>query len=179
MIRRYRPKRLNGEKSEDNYYKYNEYAKLDGYNEPDGIIRDNGTLLISELKGKIFLPYKAEEVIEILKNDNSYISAQMVIDRVFTKKFKYYRNQFTARFRESVELITKREGMSFLDGANLGTELFGKRYLHPAIISACKNLDELNVYLDCLDKNELDDFKIFEIKYEIAPMIRKNKLKYN
>ena len=46
-----------------------------------------------------------------------------------------------------------------------------KRYLHPAIITACRNLDELDVYLDCLEKNELDDFKIFKIKYELHPLV--------
>ena len=61
--------------------------------------------------------------------------------------------------------------MSFFDGLNLATELMGKKYLHPAIIAACKNLDELNVYLDCLDKDELDDFKVFNIEYEITPTI--------
>lgn len=184
--RRYKPKRLNRGhlQEEQNKYEENIYNfKIDNNNQDENNkiniseeVHDNGTLLISELQNKIFLPYKAEEVEEILNQEGSkYISAQEVIDNVFTKKFSHYKNQFTARFRESVELITKRENMSLLDGANLGTELFGKRYLHPAIISACKNLDELNVYLDCLDKNELDDFKIFEIKYEIPPMVRKNR----
>ena len=55
----------------------------------------------------------------------------------------------------------------------LSIELMGKRYLYPAIISACRNLDELDVYLDCLEKNELDDFKIFKIKYELHPLVIK------
>ena len=65
----------------------------------------------------------------------------------------------------------------------MGLELFGERYLHPAIISACRNIDELDVYLDCLHKNELDEFKIFDIKYELYPMVVKTKdkkwCKYN
>ena len=40
-----------------------------------------------------------------------------------------------------------------------------------AIISACRSLDELDVYIDCLDKNEVDDFKIFNIRYELSPAI--------
>ena len=31
------------------------------------------------------------------------------------------------------------------------------------------------MYLDCLEKNELDDFKIFNIKYELHPIVVKNK----
>ena len=136
---------------------------------------NNGTLLISEVQGKVFLPYTIKEVDEILNNKKSkYSSRQEVIEKVFTRPFNDYRHQFSSRFKESVELITKREKMSILDGINLGTELFHKRYLYPAIISACKNLDELNVYIDCLDKNELDDFKIFNIEYELYPMTIKN-----
>lgn len=141
-------------------------------------IKDNGTLLISEIQKKVILPYTKGEVKEIYRNNkNIYRDEYDVIDKVFTKDFYYYRHQFTSRFREAVELITKREGMSKIDGYNLGSELFLKNYLHPAVISACKNLDELNVYLDCLDKNELDDFKIFEIKYELYPtVISKNEI---
>lgn len=136
---------------------------------------NNGTLLISEVQGKVVLPYTIKEVDAILKSKRrKYSSRQEVIENVFTKPFSDYKYQFSSRFREAVELITKREKMSFLDGINLGTELFSKRYLHPAIISACKNLDELNVYIDCLDKNELDDFKIFNIEYELYPMVTKN-----
>ena len=49
-----------------------------------------------------------------------------------------------------------------------------KNLLHPAIISACRTLNELDVYLDCLDKNELEDFKIFNVKYELYPMVVKS-----
>ncbi|MBR1883650.1 MAG: hypothetical protein IJ809_01690 [Clostridia bacterium] len=135
-------------------------------------ITDNGVLVISEIQKKVILPYTKGEVKEIYrKNKELYKDEQDVIEKEFTKDFYYYRHQFTSRFREAVELITKREGMSKLDGFNLGSELFLKSYLHPAIISACKNLDELNVYLDCLDKNELDDFKVFDIKYELYPAV--------
>ena len=57
----------------------------------------------------------------------------------------------------------------------MSIEMFGKKYLHPAIIAACRTLDELDVYLDCLDKNEVDDFKIFKIKYEVYPVKVKEK----
>ena len=40
-------------------------------------------------------------------------------------------------------------------------------------ISTCKNLNELNIYLDHLESNELDKFNLFEIKYEI---LQKNKI---
>ena len=48
-------------------------------------------------------------------------------------------------------------------------ELMFKYNLNPIIIAGCRNLDELDIYLDCLDENELNDFKCFEIKFEVMP----------
>ena len=139
--------------------------------EIDKSIKNNGTLLISEIQNKIFLPYTVQEVEEIVKDQsNKYSTSQEVIESVFTRQFTDYKHQFICRFKESIDLITKREHRSYLDGIKLGTELFGKRCLHPAIISACKSVDELDIYIDCLEKNELDDFKIFKIEYEMLPM---------
>lgn len=52
-------------------------------------------------------------------------------------------------------------------------ELLFNYNLHPAIISACKNIDELDIYLDYLENNETDKFNCFNIKFEIAPSISK------
>ena len=135
-------------------------------------LKDNGTLLISEIQNKVCLPYTVEEVENRLcEKADQYKTAQEVIEKEFTRELSEYKDLHVARFREAVKLLTERENFSKIDGYHLGIELFGMRYLHPAIISACKNLDELNVYLDCLDKNELDDFKIFKIKYELYPIV--------
>ena len=139
-------------------------------------IEDNPILLISEIQNCVILPYTGSEVEEILKNSNNeYKTEQEVVDNVFTRKLETYRDTFAARFKEAYELATKRDNYSNMDGIKLGIELFGKRYLHPAIISACRNTDELDVYLDCLDKNELNEFKIFDIKYELHPIVVGNK----
>ena len=73
-----------------------------------------------------------------------------------------------------MKLARDRENYSFIDAVAIATEMMKKRFLHPAIISACRNLNELDVYLDCLDKNELEDFKIFNVKYELYPMVVKS-----
>ena len=52
-----------------------------------------------------------------------------------------------------------------------------KYKLNPIVIAACRNLDELDIYLDCLENNELYDFKCFEIKFEVMPKIIKNRKK--
>lgn len=143
-------------------------------------IENNSVLLISEIQNKVILPYTEEEVKEILKkDDNEYKNEIDVIEHEFTRPLDKYKDPFVARFKETYELTTQRDMYSKLDGIKLGLELFNKRYLHPAIITACRNTDELDVYLDCLSKNELEDFKIFEIKYELHPVIIKGKKEEN
>ena len=46
-----------------------------------------------------------------------------------------------------------------------------KYNLNPIIIAACRNLEELDIYLDCLDENELFDFNCFKIRFEVAPKL--------
>ena len=72
-----------------------------------------------------------------------------------------------ARFKEAYKLVKNREKASVFKALALGFELFGNYSLHPAIITACNSLDELDIYLACLDENDLDDFKFFNIKYEV------------
>ena len=134
-------------------------------------IENNDTLVISEITNKVLLPYTAKEVTEILYNNpNKYETEKDVINEIFTRDFSDYHVQFISRYRETIKLAKEREGYGISDSILLATEMMRKRMLHPAIISACKTINELDVYLDCLDKNELDDFKIFKIKYEVYPI---------
>ena len=43
------------------------------------------------------------------------------------------------------------------------TEVTFNNLLNPAIITACQNLDQLDVYLDCLSSNKLDKFNYFKV----------------
>ena len=137
-------------------------------------IKNNDTLLISEKLGKVILPYKAKEVLDIFNNENGkYYSLEEVIEEKFTREFSDFKNQYMSRYKETLKLTREREKFSLSDSIILATEIMYKKYLHPAIIAACRTLDELDVYIDCLDKNELEDFKIFKIKYELYPMVVK------
>jgi len=137
-------------------------------------IKNNDTLLISEKQGKVILPYKAEEVVRIFNQEKSkYSSVEEVIEDTFTRNFSDFKIQFASRYAETMKLARDRENYSFIDAIAIATEMMNKRFLHPAIISACRTLNELDVYLDCLDKNELEDFKIFKVKYELYPMVIK------
>ena len=44
--------------------------------------------------------------------------------------------------------------------------------LNPIIIAACRNLDELDIYLDCLEEDEVNKFKCFDIRFEISPKVK-------
>ena len=141
-------------------------------------IKNNDTLLISEKEGKVILPYTKKEVLEIYNNNNNtYKSIEEVIEKEFTRDLLDYKVQFMSRYIETMKITREKEKYGLIDSIAIATEMMKKRFLHPAIISACRNLNELDVYLDCLDKNELDDFKIFKIKYELYPMLVKTKSK--
>lgn len=134
------------------------------------------TLIISDIQKKVILPYKIDIVKTILeKNKEKFDSIENVINTLFTIPISYYRFPSISRFREAYKLVTEREHESRVKALSLASELFMNYNLHPAIITACENIDQLDIYLACLEDNTLEDFKFFNIKYEIAPALNKEK----
>ena len=132
------------------------------------------TLVISEMQGKVILPYTIQEINDILKEKSKeYSSIDDVIEKLYTRPIKYYRLSAIARFKEAYKLVIEKEHKSKFKALSLASELFSTLNLHPAIITACKSLDELDIYLACLEDNSLNEFPFFEIKYEIAPKVQK------
>lgn len=153
-----------------------EDAKLEEIRIGENIIEDNDTLLISEIQNKVILPYKVSELKEILTSDeNDYSDIQTIIDEKYTVPLTNYKNASISRYRETFVLMREKEKASLFDSLDLALELMKNRYVHPAIITACKDLDQLDIYLDCLETNELDDFPFFKIKYELYPIKVKTK----
>lgn len=139
-------------------------------------LEDNHTLVISEEDGKIYLPYTKDEIKkDVSQNKGAKISE--IIENKYILPLDKYKNSIRARFREGYNLMYHREGKSKRSAIMLGIELMFETNLHPAIISACKNLEELDIYLDCLDDNELEKFSCFKIIYKSLPTLRK-KAKY-
>ncbi len=136
------------------------------------LIKTNDTLLISEEEDKVFLPYTAEELEYELIEDGEASVAE-IIEKKHVRPLKMYRNSVKARFKEAFNLMRYKENKSFAESVMLGLELMFESNLHPAIISACKNLQELDIYLDCLDDNELEKFSCFKIAYKAMPMLAK------
>ena len=139
-------------------------------------LEDNHTLVISEEDGKVYLPYTKDEIKkDVSQNKGAKISE--IIENKYILPLDKYKNPIRARFREGYNLMYHREGKSKRSAIMLGIELMFETNLHPAIISACKNLEELDIYLDCLDDNELEKFSCFKIIYKSLPTLRK-KAKY-
>jgi len=132
-------------------------------------ICDNNTLLISEIQNKVVLPYSVSELEKELEENTNYTDLQDIINKKYTIPLDKYKNAALARFKEAYNLMRKRENASITSSLDLALELTFNNLLNPAIITACKNLDELDIYLDYLSSNELDKFKIFDIKYEMLP----------
>lgn len=136
-------------------------------------LEDNKTLVISEEDGKVYLPYTKEDIKkDISENKGAKISE--VIDQKYVLPLDKYKNSMRARFREGYNLMYYREKKSKRSAIMLGIELMFESNLHPAIISACKTLEELDIYLDCLEDNELEKFSCFKIIYKSLPTLHKN-----
>lgn len=131
------------------------------------------TLVISVTQGKVILPYDSKDIEDILQKNKRYHSFEEVVNKFYTKPISYYKFSSISRFKEAYKLIKEKEKGSTFKALSLAFELLGNYSLHPAIITACKSLDELDIYLACLDENTLNDFKFFDIKYEIPLAVSK------
>lgn len=130
------------------------------------------TLIISETQGKVFLPYFITDLEEISKCNNN-MSFDEIIEQKYTLPISNFKALSISRFREAFKLARNKEKKSFKFAFDLGLEVLFDYNLHPAIIAACRTLDELDIYLDCLDSGETDKFECFNIKFEIPPVLIK------
>lgn len=143
--------------------------ELDGF-EPEVVkkeIFDNNVLRISEIDKKIYLPYTVEEVKEVLNDSGKYNSEQEVVENYFTIPTTTYMNFFTGRYKEVVSLISRTQNCEVGKMFALG-QMFNSK-VHPAIIRSCRTMNDYYYYLKCLENNNLEDFKLFDIKYEVPP----------
>ena len=141
-------------------------------------MKDNDTLIISEEDNQVILPYKLAEVQrQYKKNKKKYSSVKDLIQNEYIIPTENFKNPIKSRFREAYQLIKKKEHGHLKEAIELGFELMFQSNLNPAVIAACKNLKELDIYLDCLDDNELDKFSCFNIVYNVPPSRGKGKKK--
>ena len=130
---------------------------------------DNKVLLISEETQKVYLPYTIEDVMQKLNNSSEYQTIQEVIDNEYTLPLSTFKNPIVSRFKEAYTFMRVKEKSSVYAALDLAVELMFNSNLNPAIIRACKDMKELNIYLDCLYENEVEKFDCFKIVYKILP----------
>ena len=135
------------------------------------------TLTISESIGKVTLPYTISEVEEIFNNNpGKYNSIDGVIHKKFTLPLSMYKSPIISRFKEAFKLMKDKEKSSLSDAVSLGFELMFRSDIHPAIITACDSLDDLDAYLDYLDSDGKMDFHCFKIIFDFKPLsVKKRK----
>lgn len=130
------------------------------------IIKEN-TLIISEKDDIVVLPYSIKDLDKIIKDsDGKYSTHEEVVEEYYTIPYSTYKKASNVRFKEAYKLAKLKSNMSFKDSISLGLEVFLNYNLHPAIISACKNIDEFDIYLSYLETDEVDKYNCFNIIYE-------------
>lgn len=148
------------EKTQEN--KEQEIEKIDN--------NDNtNVLIISEKEGLVHLPYKKEDIDEYLQT-GEFTSKEEVIEKIYTVPLSRYSNFTISRLIEGFKLMREREKASFRESMKYAMNLIWDRKLHPAIITACKTQDDLDIYLACLEDNMLQLFDAFEIKFDYRPI---------
>ncbi len=141
---------------------------------------DNDTLIISEKDQKAYLPYKYDDIEKIYnENKDKYSSLRDVIDKEYILPLNRFKHSVSSRFRETISLVLHKENKSIFKALDLAFELMFEYKLNPIIIAACRNLEELDIYLDCLEEDELFDFRCFKIKFEVTPKVYTREKKPN
>lgn len=143
-------------------------TEVENNNEPEGL-KDNNTLIISQIKGKVFLPYTIKELESVLDKSKKFKTIEEVVENKYIFPLEKYRFANASRFKETFELMRKRQKASIVESIDIALEQTFNSSLNPAIISACKNLDELDIYLDCLDTDTTSKYPCFNIQYEMLP----------
>lgn len=133
---------------------------------------DNETLIISERRKTIYLPYKIPELLHYIESyPNVYSSLQDVVKQEFILPFSYFiKHPYKSRFSESYNIIRNREGKGFIESVSYSVGVAKRHDLNPAIVAACKTQTELDSYLHFLDTNNLKMFNFFNIIYEVNPL---------
>ncbi len=132
-------------------------------------VADNRSLIISEKDDKVYLPYYASDIQQSLLKSN-YETCDELIENDYIFPLKKYKSPIVSRFREGFKLMREKEYESFGTSVAFGLKLMNNYKLHPAVISACRNIHELNSFLDYLEDGSIGSFDIFDIKFDVTPV---------
>lgn len=128
---------------------------------------DNETLIFSKTDGHIYLPYKIVELITYLENyPDIYKSLRDVVESEFILPIDYFsKNLEKSRYDEAYNLYRNKAGYSKIEAFKIANKIRKISNLNPAIIAACRSVEELDKYIYFLKSNEVEKFKSFNIVY--------------
>ncbi|MBP3255492.1 MAG: hypothetical protein J6M60_03280 [Clostridia bacterium] len=134
-------------------------------------LKDNPVLRICERR--VELPYTKKEVEDFMKEyPDDYKTPQDVISKEFITRMSIYKKHpILSRFKETYYMCRTKEMMSIFDSFNFAKNIMFRSDINAYIIAAVKSKKQLEDYIECLDKNKMDDFKYFKIIYEINPTV--------
>ena len=168
-------KNIEETETKENLQEIKEAKEVENINQENEENDSTNVLIISEKEQKVYLPYTKSDIEKYMRT-NKFESKEQVIKRVFTVPLSKYSNFTIARVTEGFKLMRKRENAPFGESLKYALNLIFERKLHPAIITACKTQDDLDIYLACLEDNMLQLFDAFEIRFDYAPLkVKANK----
>lgn len=121
-------------------------------------------LVINKKSGIAILPYSISDLDELFLNDpEKYSSIQDIIDQEYTVRLKDFENSSITRYKEAFKLAKDKSNYSFSQAANFAKVFLVENEISSLIIASCKNVEELEFYIECLNNNKLNDFHYFKI----------------
>ena len=143
-------------------------------------VEDNDTLLISEKEGKVFLPYTVKDLnAYLVEYPDEYKSLSDVVNQEYIVSIDKYRHQSISRFKEMYCLMRDVEMKSVIESFKKAVEVMFDSRINPTIIAACRTEEQVNNYIYCLERNDLDSFKDFKIVFDMAPMNNINNYQFD
>ena len=68
---------------------------------------------------------------------------------------------------------------SVIESFKKAVEVMFDTRINPTIIAACKTEEQINNYIYCLERNDLESFKDFKIVFDMAPMNNINNYQFD
>ena len=68
---------------------------------------------------------------------------------------------------------------SVIEAFKRAVEVMFDSRINPTIIAACRTEEQVNNYIYCLERNDLDNFKDFKIVFDMAPMNNINNYQFD
>lgn len=138
-------------------------------NSKDEAIAEKRILLISSKTQKVVLPHTQQQVQELI-DFGKYENEEQAIEMEYTLPLSKYKDEALSRIVEGYKLARRKDRRGIKESFMYAINLIFERRLHPAIITACSNIDELDIYLACLDENVTELFDFFDVVFEYPPL---------